>query len=192
MDASRALRHDFRQHILVIGQYVMQGKIKELQSYIQPLADQAGASPQRFCANRAVDALAAHYSQLAAAQSAEIAWRLELPEKLPLPDSDYCAMLGNLVENALNAMSALPVEKRRAQVISRMLSDTMLGLTVDNPYQGIVQLGKNGLPKAARKRHGIGLESVANTVNRYHGTLQIKTENKVFSVEILLYCHTAT
>ena len=142
----------------------------------------------RLCANPAVDALASHYSRLALKQNAQVIWRLDLPESLPLPDNDYCAMLGNLVENALNAMTALPEGERKAQVISRMLSDTMLGLTVDNPYRGTIPLGKNGLPKAKLTHHGVGLESVANTVNRYHGTLNIKTENQVFSVEILLYC----
>ena len=188
MDANRAMRHDFRQHLLVISQYARQGQLKELQSYLQPLVDQAGQSPMRLCANPAVDALASHYSRLALKQNAQVIWRLDLPESLPLPDNDYCAMLGNLVENALNAMTALPEGERKAQVISRMLSDTMLGLTVDNPYRGTIPLGKNGLPKAKLTHHGVGLESVANTVNRYHGTLNIKTENQVFSVEILLYC----
>ncbi|MBQ7655275.1 MAG: GHKL domain-containing protein, partial [Clostridia bacterium] len=189
MDANRAMRHDFRQHLLVISQYVRQGQMKELQSYLQPLVDQAGQSPMRLCANPAVDALASHYSRLALKQNAQVIWRLDLPEKLPLPDNDYCAMLGNLVENALNAMTALPQDERKAQVISRMLSDTMLGLTVDNPHRGTVLLGKNGLPKAKLTHHGVGLESVENTVNRYHGTLNIKTGNQVFSVEILLYCN---
>lgn len=63
----------------------------------------------------------------------------------------------------------------------------MLGLSVKNPYDGIIMLDKQGLPRSARDGHGTGLKSVRNTVRKYHGSLDIETEGNVFSAAVLLY-----
>ena len=188
MDASRALRHDFRQHLLVIGQYAREGKTETLLNYLHPMLEKAESAPPRFCLNPAADAIAAHYARLAEETHTAVSWRLELPGTLPLPESDYCAVLGNLLENALHAVTKLPEDKRRVEVVSVMLSDAMLGISVSNPYAGRVRLGKSGLPVAVKLGHGLGLTSVSNIVKRCRGTLDIKTENGVFSVDILMYC----
>ena len=188
MDASRALRHDFRQHLLVIGQYAKDRNTKDLQAYLEPMMEKADSTPPRYCMNTAADAIAAHYARLAEQQQTRIAFKLELPEKLPLPESDYCALLGNLLENALRAVAQLPEEDRRVEAVSLMLSDAMLGVSVSNPYTGKIRLGKNGLPHGGKAGHGLGLASVASTVQRYRGTLDIRTENNVFAVDILMYC----
>ena len=46
---------------------------------------------------------------------------------------------------------------------------------------------RNGLPLSSREGHGIGLRSVLNTVRRYSGSMNVRAEGSVFSVEILLY-----
>ena len=188
MDASRALRHDFRQHLLVIGQYAKAGNTQALQAYLQPMLEKSDSTPPRYCPNAATDAIAAHYARLAEQQQTRIDFKLELPEKLPLPESDYCALLGNLLENALRAVAALPQESRRVEAVSLMLSDAMLGISVTNPYKEKIRLGKNGLPHAGKAGHGLGLASVQSTVQRYRGTLNIRTENDTFAVDILMYC----
>ena len=188
MEASRALRHDFRQHLLVIGQYAKDGSTQELQKYLAPMLEKAESTPPRYSVNAAADAIAAHYARLAEQQQTRIAFRMELPEKLPLPESDYCALLGNLLENALQAVARLPEDQRHVKAVSLMLSDAMLGISVLNPYKDRIRLGKNGLPHGNKAGHGLGLASVASTVQRYRGTLDIRTENNVFAVDILMYC----
>ena len=117
----------------------------------------------------------------------KISWRLELPHTLPVKETEYCAMMGNLIENALKAVKTLPQEKRKVNVISSMLSDAMLGLSVDNEYAGSISIGRNGLPESIREGHGMGLISVMNTVNHYGGTMNISTMDNIFSVDIILY-----
>lgn len=186
MEFTRALRHDFRQHIVVMNELLQAGKITELEAYISQLADNAGKSYKSFCANGAVDAIASHYDRLANEEGVKISWRLGLPQVLPVKETEYCAVLGNLVENALRAVQSLSQDKRKINVVSSMLSDSMLGLSVDNEYYGSITLNKNGLPETTREGHGMGLISVMNTVNHYGGTMSISTENNIFSVNIIL------
>ncbi len=187
MDETRALRHDFRQHLAVIERLHRVGDDENLSEYLRQLHVAAEGKHKRYCVNRAVDALAAHYDALAGEQNALIEWMLDLPERLILSDMEYCAMLGNLVENALHAVEKLPMEKRRVKVGSQQNSDSILTLCVDNPYEGTVKLGRDGLPRARRAGHGVGLASVAGTVHRYNGTMAISAEMGIFSADIVLY-----
>ncbi|MBQ7168944.1 MAG: GHKL domain-containing protein [Synergistaceae bacterium] len=187
MDETRTLRHDFRQHVFVMSELSRAGKTAELDAYISQLAEEAGRGYRSFCANVAVDAIASHYDRLAENEDAEILWRLELPSVLPVKEAEYCAMMGNLVENSLKAVKTLPQEKRKINVTSSMLSDAMLGLSVDNKYSGSIAFGENGLPSSQLDGHGTGLISVMNTVNHYGGSMNISTGDNIFSVDIILY-----
>lgn len=190
MDETRALRHDFRQHILVITQLSGAGNFTELRNYLQQFSDGAYTGYTGYCDNIAVDAVSAHYTAFAESQSTVIDWELNLPHDLPVKESEYCVILGNLLENALRAVNKLPKKRRRITVISSLLSDTIIGLSVDNPYNGKIKFRKNGLPKSdlESQGHGTGLTSVMNTVQRYDGSMDIKTVNNVFSVDIVLNC----
>ena len=187
MEYSRALRHDFRQHVRVIGEFVQSGRIEELREYLRPITEAAAKTPRAFCANHSVDALAAHYDALAEEQETSIEWKLSLPARLPMAEADYCAMLGNLVENSLAAVCELPPQQRRVSVLCRTMSDGILALAVDNPYAGKIELDADGLPRSRRKGHGIGLASVRGAVSRYGGTMSVRTENGAFTVEIVIY-----
>ena len=189
MDETRAMRHDFRQHILVITHLAGTGKLTELQSYLQQFG-----SPESgytgYCGNIAVDAVASHYTAQAQSQTTRIEWHLNLPQDLPMNESEYCALLGNLIENALRAVKSLPESKRRVKVISSLLCESIIGLSVENPFSGAITLGKNGLPvsdSVNEDEHGIGLMSVMNTVKRHDGSMNITTEGNVFSVDVVLY-----
>ena len=192
MNETRALRHDFRQHILVISELANQENIDELKNYLSQLTEKARKSYINYCANHAVDALASHYDRIAKSQETKISWSLELPATLPINEADYCAMLGNLTENALHAVKNLPEEMRTIKIISSMPSAFILGISADNPYGGNLKFDKDGLPRSTSKEHeghGLGLISVKNTVEHYGGSMNINAENEIFSVDIILYCN---
>ena len=63
----------------------------------------------------------------------------------------------------------------------------MLGLTVKNPYEGTIKLNKKGLPRSGKAGHGIGLSSVQAVVGRYDGSLEINTDDNMFTAGVLMY-----
>ena len=190
MEHTRTLRHDFRQHISVLSQLAESNDIENIRNYISQLNEASSKSYKAYSANSVVDALAAHYDSIAHSIGAAIDFRIELPATLPVKESDLCALLGNLIENALRAVKSLNEESRHVKVISVMLSRAMLGLSVSNYYDGTINFGDNGLPvSSSGERHGLGLNSVSNTVKRYGGSMNINTEENTFSVDIILYCN---
>ena len=187
MYESRVMRHDFRQHIAVLTELARAGKLDEILRYAEELNEKS-RSYIFYCSNNAVDAIAAYYDSKAHTDKIKINWRLELPAELSVKESEFCAMLGNLIENALNAVKKIPVEERKINVFSSMLSESMIGISIDNPFTGEIKFNHAGLPVSKTENHGLGLVSVSNIVRRYNGSLKIKTEENIFYANIILYC----
>ena len=135
---------------------------------------------------RVVHALAGHYDYEARRQGIQIEWKLELPKLLPLPEADLCTILGNLLENALHASQKLPPEERQIKVLARMLSPAMMGLMVENRYDGVLKKQGGVLHSTQHDGQGIGLVSVETAVHRYHGNLTVETSGNVFRANVLL------
>ena len=187
MDETRTLRHDFRQHLLVIDDYVKSGENEKLSEYISQFTKTLSEHRSVVAANPALDAVASHYDSLAKSKDCYIKWLIELPYKLPVAETDFITVFGNLVENAIIAVEKLPQDKRVIHVNAKMLSDEMLGMSVKNPYEGTIKLNKKGLPRSSKAGHGIGLSSVQAVVNRYDGSLEINTDDNMFTAGVLMY-----
>ncbi len=189
MDETRTLRHNFRQHIISITSLANSEKISELKNYLLQFNEATEKSYSGYCDSIIVDAVASYYTSLAEKQGTRIEWKLNLPRELPLNEAEYCVILGNLLENALRAVKNLAEERRYVKVISSLYSETIVAISIDNPFSGKIKFGRNGLPKSERGGHGIGLTSVLDTVKRYDGSMNITTENKIFTVDIVLHCN---
>lgn len=188
MSESRALRHDFRHHLLAMRGMLEADKTSELSAYLDRLSsmEAEGQRPQ-LCRNMAVDSIAAYYDSLAQGNQVNMTWYLDLPEQLPVSEVDFCAILGNLVENAIIASAKLEEPKRWVEVVSQEVTDHALGINVRNSFEGEVRFGRDGLPKAQRQGHGIGLASVATTAQRYNGGFDVYTRDGEFFAGVILY-----
>ena len=186
LDNTRRLRHDFRQHLHVIAGLTETGQLEELKSYLRQYESELSEHRPSLCANAAVDALAGYYDHAAEQQSVPVEWKLALPRQLPMPEADLCTILGNLLENALHASQKLPPEQRRVQVMAQMLSPAMLGLVVENRYDGMLKKQQGILRSTKHEGTGIGLVSAETVVHKYNGNLHLETEEQIFRVNVLL------
>ena len=134
-----------------------------------------------------MNAVASHYIELAKEQDTLLMWGIDLPEKIPFKESDICSVMGNLLENAINAVKELPKEQRIIHSTIKFQHGMTFAIHISNQYKGHIILDKNGLPLVNSDQHGIGLRSVQNTVNRYNGILGIETDNGKFDVYLVMY-----
>ncbi len=186
LEETRNLRHDFRQHLLVIKDFAQNGDTKALIDYIEPFIKSSNELHHRYFSNYALDAVASHYIELAEKQKTKIYWNIKISDDMPFKLSDICAMLGNLLENSLHATAQLPEDKREIRIAMAIRLDSVLIISISNPYNGVIKIDKEGLPMSKGDGHGIGLRSVTNTVKRYNGSISIDTNNGIFDVGIIL------
>ena len=186
MEQTRSLRHDFRQHLHVISGLTEAGQLEELKHYLRQYESELSDARPTLCANPAVDALAGHYDYEARQKGVPIEWKLELPKLLPMPEADLCMILGNLLENALHASRKLTPDQRQVRVMARMLSPAMLGIVVENRYDGVLKKQSGILHSTKHEGTGIGLVSIETAVRKYNGDLTVETKNNVFRANVLL------
>ena len=188
---TRTMRHDYRQHVHVLQSLANDGKIDEIREYLKNFSDESAQNMTFFTGNDTLDAILSHYDHKAKEQQTSVTWKIALPKELPVNETEFCAMIGNLLENALNATINLPPEQRKIRVMSEMVTESLIGFSMDNTFAGKLRLDKDGIPRSTRPGHGLGLQSVGNTVRRYHGTINYQIHENVFSVNILMYGKTA-
>ena len=185
----RAARHDLRHHLSVIESYTQANDIEHLREYLQ---DYKCSLPEDseliLCENYAVNAIANHYTGLARGEGIAVTAQLQIPNELNIVGSDLCIVLGNCLENALEACKRMKTGQRyihlRAEVIG-----CMLVVTIDNSFDGIVQENDGIFYSFKRDRantEGVGLSSVRAVAQKYRGTVQFAYTEAEFRTSVML------
>ncbi len=104
-----------------------------------------------------------------------------------LETSDLYALFGNLLSNAIEAVT--PIENPDQRLISLTVRrrNQFAHILVENYYQGNLSFS-NGLPSSTKEEkhlHGYGLKSIRYIVEKYRGNLTISADAGIFHVNIL-------
>ena len=91
-----------------------------------------------------------------------------------MEDMDWCTILANLLDNAIEACEKVPEEERRIDFYL-VQKDSIIILKISNPYSRGIQAEGDRLRSRKRNKalHGIGLESVRNSVEKYLSLIHI-------------------
>ena len=103
-----------------------------------------------------------------------------------MPPSDQYALFGNIIDNAIEAVSPLDEDKRTIS-LSVAEKSGFLVVNIYNRFGGRLAF-ENGLPrttKADRTEHGFGMKSVLATCEKYGGEMSIRTDKNVFNLNII-------
>lgn len=139
--------------------------------------------------NSVVDALVNYKYSVAKRFGIDFVVKLEIPMSLPFENADMCIILGNAIDNALEANIRADIEKRYVKVNMRMDMHNLI-IVVENSFDGHISKDKKGnilTVKANRIDHGLGLDSIQKAVNKYNGFMKTSYTEYVFILEILLY-----
>lgn len=186
IEKTRKSRHDIHHHINVVYQLAKENKIEQLIEYLEEYNKiDSTKEPMVYCNNSTVDAILNHYILLAKDNGIEVHLNVALPEELKIRDTDLCIVIGNLLENAIEA-SKKEKNKRIKLRINR--SNEYICMLVSNLYNGEIKKGHSGYYSRKRefKDTGIGLSSVSAVVEKYDGRMEIDHTNGEFNVFIMM------
>lgn len=101
--------------------------------------------------------------------------------------SDLYALFGNAFDNAVEALSKLPKEKKLFSItVKRQMN--MVIIHMENYYDHVLQF-KDGLPQTTKNDtdyHGFGMKSIRLIAEKYKGTITVLAQNGVFNLNILI------
>ncbi len=106
---------------------------------------------------------------------------------IPMEDADFVVFLGNLLDNAIEAVEKCTPENRRIW-ISIQNANEMFLLRMKNSYTVVPQRKKGRFltQKGDEKNHGIGIESVKQIVEKYEGEIQFEYNHLYFDVNFFM------
>ena len=186
----RRIRHDMRNHMIVMEQMLDDKNYGRLKLYMQKIADIAHENEQKIdTGNIELDAILNNKINEAQNSNIKTETDITIPSGIIKDGYDIAVILGNILDNAIRASLECD-EKERSININIKYNRGVMSILVMNTYANNINVAKNVLPVTTKDdsfEHGIGLANVRNTVEKYHGELIIKTENKKFIADIILY-----
>lgn len=187
----RKMRHDLRNTLTIIRQLsAALPESEDLTAYLDKLGQDAAELDRPFSTGDAVAdvLLAAKHRELA--QKAPDAHLdvsgFVLPQECGISGYDLGIILGNALDNAIQAVAA---QKTGQQFIrlSTVLHGDLLSIQIENSCSAAVPSGRDGLPtRSAKNGHGIGMKSIRDVAHRYDGTMDWKAQNCVFTLAVML------
>jgi sensor histidine kinase regulating citrate/malate metabolism len=196
----RILRHDYKHQIEVIRELANISKVKYIQKYLESAMDAYDQTePSVYCENLVVNVLLSSYSERYSKNNIAFSIEASLPAEIPQLDKsiepldtyEICIVLGNILENALEAVLLVPPEQRRVSLLMK-LQDGRLFIEEKNSFDGRITLGdgrsKTATLPASRKGRsgGFGLQSVMAVCKRHCGEYIPKWTDNEYTVYILL------
>ena len=175
----RTLRHDMRNHMAVLQGLLDNGDTGKAEEYLRELLGSAALSGgRRICAHETANAVLSVKLGEMERLGIPADFQVNLPEKLDISDTDLCALLGNALDNAMEACAKVKTPDIRLRC---RMDKGMLMLMVSNPLSGDEKPGL-GTTKADGKNHGFGLPGMAEIARRCGGSLDTRTEDGRFEL----------
>lgn len=182
----RGWRHDYHNHIQTMKAYLQLKQYTQLESYLNELeADLSSVDQLVKSGNLMMDAILNSKLSLAKEHQIEIHCKAVTPESLCISDIDICVMIGNLMDNAIEACDQIPPDKRRIRVYTDIVHQQFY-LSVTNSANENISEDQKRYISEKRGNHGHGMKRVKLTVDKYDGYLNLKNEPGVFVSELMI------
>lgn len=183
------LFHDFHNHIGALRQLLSHEKFQEAVAYLDELQAPVRKMADTF---RTGDETADYLinSKAAAAADYEISFQaqVEFPRHTNIRSADLCAVLGNLLDNALEAAKQVPEPEQRLIRLTIRRINRMLVIKVENSFFSppVMENGSLATTKKEQGLHGWGLKSAQAAAEKYDGMVQTSHENHIFRAVVTL------
>lgn len=186
MEDARRAGHDLRQVLAVIHSYLKDNNKEGLLTYISQYTESLpSVTPIAYCGNYAVNALIVYYETIAAKNNIQFSCDIEYPSKCGIADTDAVVLLGNLLENAIDACLRQVQEDAVIALHIRKIQD-MIIITLDNSYSGAIHTAGEAFLSSKADRTGIGTDSVKRIALKYNGTAKFHYDTNRFHSSVML------
>ena len=191
-DEIRTMRHDMAGKLMILKSFLENNRYQDASQFLGEMDIELNAGGVKYSTGNPVtdvviNEAASHAEKLGCAFECE----LSFPKEKSISAMDMAIVLNNLLDNALEAVAAIPEEERFIK-ISGNLKDNFYLLKTENSFDGkVIRAVDNSIISKKKDSsdsdlHGIGLKSIMSIADKYLGAVDIKTENRVFEVKVML------
>lgn len=183
----RGWRHDYKNHIQTMKVHLQNKDYALLDNYLNTLnADLMEIDTVIKTGNVMVDAILNSKLTLAKNKNINVNASASVPEKLTVSQTDLCVIIGNLIDNAIEATMECPDAGERFIRVYIGVFKGQLYISVSNSVGGKISKHSWEYMSTKGSGHGFGLKRIDATVAKYGGFVNRQDEGDVFATEVML------
>lgn len=184
MNEIRGIKHDMRHFVGVAGRLAEEGRYTELERFLSEYAQNTETDPLPvFCENVVANSILGYYSLKAREGGIPINFSCSIQRQLAMNDSDLCVVLGNALENAIEACGKLDNPEARFLAVEARTVNGQLLLKIENAYNGRLNIQDGSyLSTKGGEFHGIGMQNIKKVVEACGGFVKTEHSGKVFTL----------
>lgn len=187
----RKTRHDIKNLLVGFRADIQNNKLDNLENRITEILGEINVleGPAKS-GNIAIDSIVNFKANMARKHQVHFSLNLKIPKNLNVDSSMICLILGNALDNAIEATEKIKCASKKIVQIYMSYKQETLFLQIVNPYDGKVITKRGGRILSSKRgfiEEGIGLQSIRNTLHNNDGDIDITHDNNEFCVSIALY-----
>lgn len=184
---SNQFHRELRRHVDALVYRMEHKQYDKLQAHLNALQQQlTGEDEAVFCENTSINTILSYFFQMSGYCGVKVTTDVHLPAETAVAAKDLAVLVGDLLDNALDACKKQNSSDRRI-FIAAWAEPRALYLTVENTYEGDIMMDTRGNYVSSKEPGcGMGLEVCRAIVSRYSGKLEITDSNGVFKVNVTL------
>ena len=139
--------------------------------------------------NRTVDAVLGFEKAVAREKKIEVEESISIPREMEVADSVLCGVLGNALDNAIEACDRVS-EKERLVKIFMKVERKNLFIEIKNRYDGTIFEAQDGRlisRKENPQEHGMGLRIMHELLEHADGNVETMWDEQVFTLRVMIY-----
>lgn len=181
----RGLRHDIKHHIRQIYVLMKEEKYADILQYLDKMNVNL-ENPKEYVSsgNKDIDAIVNYMLVKAESEGVTADVKVDIPEGLKIETFTINVILGNLLENAIEAARESDEKKLRISIYTQK---GLMYISIFNTYTGEVRKKGDKIFSKKGENHGFGLMNVKEMVESRHGTMRIHYDEAMFQVNVMLY-----
>jgi len=180
--------HDVKNFAIALTALIDKGEPDAAKAKIEEFCGQIPASQTIHTGNAAVDALVQSKMQKIHDEIPGHAISIIIPDKLRMDEIDLCILLGNAIDNAVEACEKIPERNERSLTIKIFPYENQLSILVENSNAAAPKMKtpKFTTSKPDAFKHGFGIKSMKRIVEEHGGNIVFEQSDDVFIVSTLI------
>ncbi len=186
---TKAIRHDLKNHLGSIAQMVKHSEVDKTIQYIDDTLEQVNCEAEiSSTGNLILDSMVNYKLYDISKKGVKLNYKVIVPPDLPMSDFDLTIILGNIIDNALEALGHVTSNQKLLDISISYNRDRLI-ITVRNSFDGQVKIENDRLQtmKASKENHGIGSMNIESIVKKYNGGLTITHDAEFFTIDAILF-----
>ena len=187
----RVKRHDMKHQMLNLLALLHSGEYGKLEEDIKQLAELESFNDLFIVntENSFVDTFVNNKYTISIENGIDFKADLRIPRELPFASEDLCVILGNALDNAIEACLRGEIAEKLIRL--QMVYDrNNLVIIIENTFDGKIKINKRGIRttrKDNKQQHGLGINSIKKTIEKYNGTYYSSVKDEWYCLKIILY-----